>query len=161
VPTASPTVLPTKNPTNRPTGAPTNETLDTLSVAVSEVVSVNTTGTDREDDLLIILSTISGMVLMGALLGVGLRYMTFVRRERRLLQIHIEAVELAVRWPELIDIDMDQTQIKRRALTFPQDELGRRTPSPVGRRRVHTGISLGDISRGGEAYGLETGVFII
>jgi hypothetical protein len=166
-PTNEATLEPTFGPLPYPTSAPTynnSEWLRTSGEVLNVGRSKNVTGghaaKDKENDLIIILCSVGGMCLIVALLASGLRYSARQHNKKTSPPIHIEIPELdTVSWPQLLLTEPQQ--MKRRSLTYPQDELGSSTPSPVGnRRRLHTAISLGEFSRGGEEYGQVTEIFV-
>ena len=160
-----PTYIPTAMPKNS-TGVWTNDdtTLqDVVGGGTSGVRNVNTTATSDDDStnsLLIILPIVSSMVIFAAILA------ALVTKKRRRTQsglhpalsieIPITPISDVVNWPPTGGFNECTPQImKRRCHTYPSNNMDRSSPSPKRRRRLHSAISLGELSSGGEDYGQE------
>jgi len=116
----------------------------TLLEASSDNSGSQTTGgtlSKNDRDLIIILSTVSGIFLIIGLIG------TYIRRKRQ----HKKQTDM-VEWPVT---DVVTSQSKRRSETWPANqEQQQRRP------RLHSGISLSSLSRGGEVHGKKVDVFL-
>jgi len=93
------------------------------------------------------------------IVSIIIKYADKKKRKKKGLTIQIPMLPLVnetdtnVSWPTRRYNDCTPLRMKRRCLTYPRDRIGRRSPSPT--HRVHTAISLGALSSGGEPYGSE------
>ena len=166
IPSPSPSVLPSPTPSTSPTTNPTNSTgirpVDDTTLrgsnGTSDGRSGNLTGTsnaDTEDTtiLMIILPIFGAMFLSMAFFAAILTKKRRRNKKQPALSISIPTPhQIAIDWP--ISRTIDCTPQKRRSLTHPP------LASSSQRPRLLSGISLGEISRGGEPYGDEVEVLI-
>jgi len=157
-----------------PTVAPSvqNDTVGgLLRIGISDDEdNTNTTSgggiSDGEKVTMIVLLTVGGMIFVTGILALYLHRLTKKRKKNtnnNNLQIEIPvSPEIIIEWPTRRYRECTPQIMKRRSNTYPReriDSLGSSSSSPQ-RPRLLSGVSLGEISRGGEPYGDEVEVLI-
>lgn len=123
-----------------------------------------TGGLSRDDKIIMaVITSVGGMVLITGLLATYLRRLTKKRKNTPALSIEIPITpHNVIEWPTRRYSECTPQLMKRRSNTYPRersDSLASSASSPR-RPRLHSGISLGDLSRGGEPYGEEVDILI-